>query len=677
MIRSTLVFCLLAVMAGPALAAHGGKALLIGVEGYEKVPALKYVGNDVRRLAESLSDRCGFEVKHVIDTAVNDTIEKIGPTTHRDALMKTIEEWVDGMQETDTAILYFSGHGFVDDEGKLYLASLNCDSRDPVPGGVPVEWLREQLSRCPARCKVLLLDACHAGTGKSLEGGGTAAKAIEVEMRKLANVATLASCEGWQQSYLWDGKRHSLFTYWLAEAAKGHAESDGDGRVSMDELTNYVTGNVSKTAKSLSYEQTPILLGGSEAGKPLALAPKAISLVRLIKDLAEKIDTQMRQKKYSSVGIPEFSSDERGATLAITYGTLPAYIANKLTDELAQLADGDYEVMSGPALHQELTRRRVDATNIETAEISDLSVGGVDIAILAIGRISSRSGATFTLGCKLKKPGSPSQLGSANGVCFLNESEWAMLGRSVRMKPEVPSTASGTSLDAAMAQRIAALDEGAARPHPQIDPGFPFRIEIWVKDTDGEFQRREGMVRGNDYFVPMKQGEVYRILVHNRFPAQDGAFLRLLVDGLNTLPELRTASQKGVTVELRDGAGELTVAPRTNLAEARPWYLDPPKVDGGGNVTPATYCIRGFYQEVGEDGKFNEFVVTDAPESAAARKGYTDQIGLITAALYRPTKPRALGTKLGNEYRQQVNKYGGGLVPGELIGVINVRYDEP
>ena len=64
-------------------------------------------------------------------------------------------------------------------------------------------------------------------------------------------------------------------------------------------------------------------------------------------------------------------------------------------------------------------------------------------------------------------------------------------------------------------------------------------------------------------------------------------------------------------------------------------------------------------------------------DSAAARKGYTEQIGLITAALYSPTNPRALGTKRGKEYKQHVDRYKGGKVPGELIGVLHVRYDEP
>ncbi len=672
--RIVLSICMLMMAATSVFAATRGKALLIGVEGYEKVPELEYVGNDVRRLAETLSDRCGFEVQLVIDTDVDEKVRRIGPTTHRDVLMKTIKEWIDGMNQTDTAVLYFSGHGFVGQDDKLYLASLNCDARNPVPGGVPVAWLREQLSRCPARCKVLFLDACHAGTSK---GVGATAKAIEVEMRKLPDVVTLASCGGNQKSHLWPGKTQSLFTYWLGEAIKGHADTDADadGRITMDELTKYVQRNVSRTAEKLGYQQqNPTTLGGDKARKKLQLAPKPILLERLIADMAEKIDSRMRQKKLSVIGIPEFASGELGNTLGIAYGTLLAYIANQLTDRLVAMADGDYAVIGGKALHKELSRRGIDVTNLETATISDLRVGGIGVDVLAIGRVRGRKGVAFRLGCKLKKPGSPAQIGSANGVCFLTDSERSQFGQSANML-NMPPPPPGASVEAVMAQRVRWVDQQSQKPHPILNPSFPFAVEIHVKGPDGKFTKRDGEAKGNDYYVTLRRGEIYRIYIVNR--VTHGTFLRLLVDGLNTLPEKKNTREKGVVVEPVESEGELTMAPRVNLAMARAWYLDPAEQDSKGKVKPARYCIRGFYKKTGNDDAYREFVVTDAPESAASRKGYTEQIGLITAALYSPTSPKAIGTEFGKEYKQHLKYYKGNKVPGDLIGVLHVRYDEP
>lgn len=371
--------------------------------------------------------------------------------------------------------------------------------------------------------------------------------------------------------------------------------------------------------------------------------------------------------------------------LGITYGTLPAYIANELTDQLALLSNGDYKVIRGPALHKELIRSGIDVSNLETANLSGLKVKGAKISALAIGRIRGREGAVFRLGCRLKRTGSVGQIGSANGICFLNESEWAMMGQSA-INPDPVNITPGEATAPIMAQHIQALDaqvidsDKVPKLHPKVNLNFPFTVEIHVKDSNGYFQKREGIVKGNDYHVKLRKGEVYRIQITDR--STQVVFMRLLVDGLNSLPEKMNIHDKGVYVEPVTGEGEWVVAPRVNLAESRAWYLEPATVGLNGEIKPMTYGINGFFKESndGNDDHYNEFVVTDAPDSAAARKEFTQQIGLITAAFYQsvsPPGPKRLGTGLGKEYKQYVEKYQGDKVPGGLIGVVHIRYDEP
>lgn len=89
-------------------------------------------------------------------------------------------------------------------------------------------------------------------------------------------------------------------------------------------------------------------------------------------------------------------------------------------------------------------------------------------------------------------------------------------------------------------------------------------------------------------------------------------------------------------------------------------------------------------------GKLLEFKVVDADASVAARKNFTDQIGLITAAFYHKYVPPAYddersmitsgarpgagaGTGFGREQQQNldVRAY---VKPGDLWAVINIRY---
>ena len=87
-------------------------------------------------------------------------------------------------------------------------------TRNPAAGGVPVAWLREQLAACPAKVKLLIIDACHAGSEK----GGPAPCAGHVEgfRRRVRAVrrglVTLASSDSGQKSLIWDAVQQSLFT---------------------------------------------------------------------------------------------------------------------------------------------------------------------------------------------------------------------------------------------------------------------------------------------------------------------------------------------------------------------------------------------------------------------------------------------------------------------------------
>jgi len=243
----------------------------------------------------------------------------------------------------------------------------------------------------------------------------------------------------------------------------------------------------------------------------------------------------------------------------------------------------------------------------------------------------------------------------------LSESEWAMLGRSAQVRPEdrrppLPTSVAGPTESpqqveqAVTAQVVARLDERSDGPHPLLDPNFPYKVRIVVNG-----QVREGVVRGNDYFVPLRKGETFRIEVVN----DSGRIvcMRLLVDGLNTLPQKEEA--KGVST--------MITAPRVNLENARHWILDPAKAK--------LFAIRGFVSQTGSAGKLREFKVVDLDNSFAARQQFTDQVGMITAAFYLPASESrgeiAIG---GGDERDEDIQHREGVQCGRLDAVIHIRY---
>ena len=239
--------------------------------------------------------------------------------------------------------------------------------------------------------------------------------------------------------------------------------------------------------------------------------------------------------------------------------------------------------------------------------------------------------------------------GAAGGSALLNENEWAMLGHSVSIRPEDrPPPLPGNSSQGALIQR---LDQKASGPHPMSDPKFPYRIAIMI---DGK--ERVGEFRGNDYVIPVRNGEVYEIWV--RVLNGQPSCVRLLVDGLNTLPQNATGEKGIETIE---------VAPIVKLDEAKEWILDPNRDKT--NV----WAVRGFVTETGGSGKLRRFVVTDTIESLAAQKNYTESIGMITAAFYTQTSARS-GTMPQPWETPEVIQKRNDVKAGDLISVVHIRY---
>ncbi|MEH1163762.1 caspase family protein [Micromonospora sp. CPCC 205539] len=65
----------------------------------------------------------------------------------------------------DLLLVYYAGHGLLDDNGELFLA---LPGTDPRPDwlkytAIPFSWIRDAMRESPARTRVLILDCCFAG----------------------------------------------------------------------------------------------------------------------------------------------------------------------------------------------------------------------------------------------------------------------------------------------------------------------------------------------------------------------------------------------------------------------------------------------------------------------------------------------------------------------------------
>lgn len=649
-LRHPEALAVLAIIANGYTAAYGQSssdqqlAILIAVAN-SRAGALPVVNRDIACIGETLVDYGGYKKGQVIKVA-DDQLDK--PT--RKNILATVPDCLKQVKANGTAILYFSGHGLRDSSGSLYLVPSDGDPAKVQDTCIPLAWFHKQLASCGAGLKFLVIDTCHAGAGSTADSQ----LLTESELDDLTTVVTLASCAAKQKSQVWTEKKQSLFSYWLVQGLKGHADTDINGRIDIAELYSYVNESVARTAKTrYKVEQTPILfMRGGQPGVPAVATLQPRHLDGVIQDMAEHLVSLLEEKGVHRLGVIEFASETPEGPVLNT-GSLGQYCADRLERCLREIrkdAGVPKELVAGEVLVAAMKSQKFGINDLASNDSMQRLEKSGDVSVLAVGTLRERQGREVGIQCKLVKTTDSQPIGTTGGTAALNDNEWAMLGRSYVVPPEEDhgdqAAVAPPSPQALQASRKKAIEIATKVQFPLEKA--PYRVSVWV----GE-KKRPISAHGQDLFVQLSKGENYVIRVESKL-AQP-VMMRLLVDGLNTLPE-------------KEGE-KLVAAKRVNLDEAREWYLD--------FSQQPYYEFDAFVKKTGEQGKSNLFLVGDASDSPATRQNFTEQIGIITAAFYVPvTDMRGIATLPGTEITADYQEKPG-FSAGEQLEVVNIRYSTP
>ncbi len=172
----------------------------------------------------------------------------------------------------DLLLLYFSGHGLLDPQGRLYLAVKNTRNDRLSGSAIGSLFLKDEMDNSRAKRQVLILDCCQSGAFGQGAKGAPGAQAI-----------TDATFEGWGRVVLtatdktqpaWEGNRiiggveTSIFTHFIVEGLKTGAAADEGGRITPTRLYDYVFPKVVEAAPT----QKPRLIVYDREGGDIVIA---------------------------------------------------------------------------------------------------------------------------------------------------------------------------------------------------------------------------------------------------------------------------------------------------------------------------------------------------------------------------------------------------------------------
>jgi formylglycine-generating enzyme required for sulfatase activity len=314
----------------------GKFALIIGNSEYEdpNLARLTAPGEDVNDLAAVLRAPAigGFDQ---VTTLVNELSATIRRAIARFFALKTAD---------DLLLLYFSGHGVLDDRGELFLATKDTE-RDLVRGtAIPASYITGEMDGSRSRRQVLVLDCCHSGAftrgSKGVVGAsvGTASAFEGTGYGRVVLTATDATQFAWEGDRVIGQAENSLFTHYLIQGLQtGEADIDADGRITLDNLYDYVYGQVVKATP----KQTPGKWSYKQQGDiVIASNPKpVIKPAELPRELRDAIESPF-------AGVREGAVRELDRLL---HGSQPG-LALAALDALKQLTEDDSNRVKNAAL---------------------------------------------------------------------------------------------------------------------------------------------------------------------------------------------------------------------------------------------------------------------------------------------------------------------------------------
>lgn len=243
------------------------KALLIGINDYPNGNKLSGCIEDIHCLQNVLSKNGdgspNFEIKLLEDVQTSAEV------------MQNINQLFSG--NSDSALLYFSGHGYVNDTG----AEIVMPQDIAIPGqyykGIQMKDILDIVNQSKVKNKIIIFDCCHSGHMGSynISSGECALQ---------SGVSILTACRDDETAMELGG--HGIFTELLCSALNGGA-ADFSGNITMGGVYAYIDRSLG------AWQQRPVFKTNVTEFAPLRKVAPAVGpeIIRQITSLFRTQDS--------------------------------------------------------------------------------------------------------------------------------------------------------------------------------------------------------------------------------------------------------------------------------------------------------------------------------------------------------------------------------------------------
>ena len=290
-------------------------ALIIGNNKYDdqKLAQLKTPAADSQALAKILDDKTIGSFDEVTPL-INQTETRV---------RRAISTFLTNKKPDDLVLLYFSGHGVLDDRGRLYLALKDTQVNLLKATSISSSFVADEMDSCRSKRQILILDCCHSGAfARGTKGEQKAITETTFEGSGFGRVVLTASDS---TQYALEGDQVikqtelSLFTHFLLEGLQtGAADINNDGLIALDEWYDYTyTRVISETPRQVPHKWSYNQQGDLVIAKNPFLKKRVVELPSELVQALESSFVGIRESAVHELGKYLQSRDPEMVELAI------------------------------------------------------------------------------------------------------------------------------------------------------------------------------------------------------------------------------------------------------------------------------------------------------------------------------------------------------------------------
>lgn len=141
----------------------------------------------------------------------------------------------------DLVVVYYSGHGKLNQSGQLYLAAYDTEVSELESSAVAVGRIRDFVEVSQSRQLVIILDCCYSGAIAKIFSKSSVDDQIKIEANKGRGMYVMTASTGIQTALEKEADQYSVFTkHLIAGIETGEADTNSNGVITIEDLYNYL-----------------------------------------------------------------------------------------------------------------------------------------------------------------------------------------------------------------------------------------------------------------------------------------------------------------------------------------------------------------------------------------------------------------------------------------------------